>query len=161
MNAFKFSLSIFLSGFLLISSISCNNSGQQDTNSDETKLNAIRNLHQEDQRASRDRDLEALVALWTDDAALLPPNNEPVVGKDAIREWISANLKESSHLTLHEYDQNFEEIKVVGRFAFEWGSYSGAYVTPSGDTLSTSGKLMRILKQQSNGEWKVYRAIWH
>ena len=60
------------------------------------------------------------------------------------------------------YEHNFEERKILGDWAFEWGSYiSVAAPKDGGEPSQSSGKLLRILKRQQNGEWKVARAIWN
>jgi ketosteroid isomerase-like protein len=59
-----------------------------------------------------------------------------------------------------EYEEKFEEIKVVGGYAFEWGTYRGSSRSHAGgESVSYGGKLMRILERQSDGSWKMYRTI--
>ena len=63
--------------------------------------------------------------------------------------------------TLVEYNQDFKEIKISGDYAFEWGCYSGEYISGTDKhRIRGSGKLMRILKLDKDGTWKVFRAIW-
>ena len=61
-----------------------------------------------------------------------------------------------------KYEHNFKERKIIGDWAFEWGTYiSAAAPKDDGSPVESSGKLLRILKRQSDGEWKVARAIWN
>jgi ketosteroid isomerase-like protein len=59
-----------------------------------------------------------------------------------------------------EHVVDFEEIRIVGDYAFEWGTYRGTSRPRSGgNSVSYSGKLMRILQRQVDGSWKMYRTI--
>jgi ketosteroid isomerase-like protein len=59
-----------------------------------------------------------------------------------------------------EYVEHFEEIEVAGNYAFEWGTYRGASRTRAGgDPWFYSGKLLRILRREPDGSWKMYRTM--
>ena len=55
---------------------------------------------------------------------------------------------------------DFQEIKVLGDHAFQWGTYRHS-VRPraGGETVRPSGKLMRILQRQPDGSSKMPRKI--
>jgi ketosteroid isomerase-like protein len=61
-----------------------------------------------------------------------------------------------------DYQLDFEEVKVLGDYAYEWGFIRGA-MRPrvGGETQHLSYKVMRILAKQPAGEWKVHRTIWN
>ena len=51
-------------------------------------------------------------------------------------------------------------LMVSGDYAFQWGTYHyGMRPRTGGDTVRTSGKLMRILQRQPDGTWKIHRGI--
>jgi ketosteroid isomerase-like protein len=55
---------------------------------------------------------------------------------------------------------DIEEVKVLGDHAFQWGTYHYTVRTrEGGETVRTSGKLMRILQRQPDGSWKMYRGM--
>jgi ketosteroid isomerase-like protein len=59
-----------------------------------------------------------------------------------------------------DYVVEFEEITVVGDYAFEWGTYRGAARPRAGGSdMTYSGKLMRILQRQPDGAWKMHRTM--
>jgi len=61
-----------------------------------------------------------------------------------------------------EYVLDFEEVKFLGDYAFEWGTIRGATrPKSSGEIEYSTYKVMRILKKQPDGEWKVHRSIWN
>ena len=55
----------------------------------------------------------------------------------------------------------FEDVKIFGNFAVEWGAIRGATRDlGSGRITHSEYHVMRVLRRQSNGRWKVYRSIW-
>ena len=125
-------------------------------------LEAINQLHQKDAEASKRWDVDALVALWTDDVVSLYPEMKPVVGKEANRNLLLSLKQEAEGSQITEYNFNFNEVKVAGDWAYEWGTLSVAEV-PAGERepVRSSIKLMRILKRDSDGAWKVARTIFN
>ena len=64
-------------------------------------------------------------------------------------------------LQVADYILSFNEVKIAGDWAFEWGTYSGT-VKPvgGGEPVQTTGKVMRVLKKDPDGSWKVARAMY-
>ena len=61
-----------------------------------------------------------------------------------------------------KYEQNFGELVILGDYAFEWGTVSGSSKMKStNEEYDSSYQLMRILKKQDDGSWKIYRSIWN
>ena len=74
---------------------------------------------------------------------------------------LEQNFKDLEGYTLIAYKHDFKEIKIMGKYAYEWGWYSGTYKLKKNDKeISGRGKIMRILQQQKDGSWKVSRSIW-
>jgi len=123
-------------------------------------IEKIEELHKTDMKASLEQDFDTLLSLWTEDGVLILPNQEPVKGIEAIRKMMDGQRKESKNYSITEYVHNFKEVKVIGEWAFEWGTYRGTMVPKNGgDPVTETGKLMRILKKQPDGSWKAARAI--
>lgn len=123
---------------------------------------AIEDLHKKDIAASKAGDIALLASLWTDDGIALLPNHEPVIGINAIRQWLNASRLDTTKVEIVEYTLDFQEVQVVEDTAFEWAQ-SQVTVRPNGSTaeVHNSRKLMRVLKRESDGTWKVARAIWN
>ena len=59
-----------------------------------------------------------------------------------------------------EYVPDIQEVKVLGDHAYQWGTYHYTVrKREGGETVRTSGKLMRILQRQPDGSWKIYRGM--
>lgn len=130
--------------------------------SEQEMLAEIEKLHQKDVESIRSRDIKTLITLWTDDGVLLGPGISPIVGRDAIREYMQKQKQEVRNVEIIEYNQDFKEIKIIGNWAFEWALFTGEYrLFSGGDTIHEKAKLFRVLKRQKDGTWKVARSIWH
>lgn len=123
---------------------------------------AIEKLHEIDQEASQRGDFDTLITLMTDDCILLPPARPPIKGKDAIRKYMQDQKEQLDAIEIIEYSHDFQEIKILGKWAFEWGYFSNT-AKPKGEEglIKGSGKLFRILELQEDGSWKVSRSIWN
>ena len=128
----------------------------------QSELNKIKELHEKDMAASKTKDLAVLVSLCTDDCIMIPPDEDPIIGKEAIKLWIQRNLEQERDYQITEYVHDFKEVNLLGDWAFEWGTFSGTAQPKTGGTpIRSTGKLFRILKQQSDGSWKIARSIWN
>ena len=122
---------------------------------------AIERLHRRDMRASAAGDFAALRALVDDNAVMLPPGGAPQRGAkdfDAAFERMSSSPR--THEVI-EYRLEFEEVKIFGNYAVEWGAIRGATrEIATGRVNQSEYHVMRVLRRQSNGSWKIYRSIW-
>ncbi len=123
---------------------------------------AIETLHQRDIAATKAYDVDALASLWTEDIVALPPGAAPVVGKEANRKLLESSRAASAQFETLEYEQDWQEIRVVHDFAWERGVFTGA-VRPKagGDLTRYRYNVLRILQRQPDGSWLVHRTIWN
>ena len=119
----------------------------------------IEELHKKDMKASLERDYDTLISLMDEEVILIPPQGDPQRGKKAVAENLKAYLEQTEGWKVTEYAHEFEEVEVMGDWAFEWGTYRGTEVPPGGWPIQETGKILRILKRQSDGSWKVYIAM--
>lgn len=98
------------------------------------------------------RDPKALALLYTEDAKMLPPNEGPVLGRDAIEKyWGSLLALPIQSLTL-------ETVEIYGtpEEATEEGRYT--MLGPNGETVE-SGKTLIVWRKTDVG-WKIHRDMW-
>jgi ketosteroid isomerase-like protein len=135
---------------------------EQKQHSEQEQLAAIKTLHKTDREASLKGDFTTLITLLTDDCVLIPPDKPPISGKDAIQKYFDEQKKLLSEIEITEYTHDFQEIKIRGNWAYEWGYFSNtAKSKVSGELIRSSGKLFRIIEHQEDGSWKVARSIWN
>lgn len=125
-----------------------------------TDLEKIQELDKKDIAASLVQDHQSLLALWDPDGIAIPPDQDPIVGIEQIENWLTQPAETPYEVTCYEH--YFEERRILGEWAFEWGTYLSAAAPLDGSEVEqATGKLLRILKRQADGEWKVARAIWN
>jgi uncharacterized protein (TIGR02246 family) len=125
-------------------------------------LRAIEELHRRDCAASRGGDFATLRSLMSDDAVVMPPGGRVRRGRAELDESFERMAEGMGAVEVLEYELDFEEVKVLGDYAFEWGTIRGAMRAKGGEEVERSTyKLMRILQKQRDGTWKVHRTIWN
>lgn len=97
-------------------------------------------------------DVEAVAALYAEDARLLPPNGAMAQGRNAVRQefgaMVAAGLKgELSTL----------EAVVAGDIGYKVGTYT--VMGPDGSVLDR-GKFIEVW-QQVGGDWQIINDIWN
>jgi len=106
-------------------------------------------------------DVNAILDLWTDDGVLLPPRQEPMVGKAALRRFFEAKREQYANYEMLAYDEQWNEVMVMGDSAYQWGTVSYHMKPPTGSEIGGAVHAMRILKREEDGYWRVARAIWN
>jgi uncharacterized protein (TIGR02246 family) len=90
-----------------------------DTKDETDALAAIQELHEKDIEASKARDFDTLLSLWTEDGVLLEPGKNPTIGIEAIKAYMEEQKEASKAYEIKKYEHRWEEIKVIGDWAFE------------------------------------------
>lgn len=155
----------FVSFLVLISFVAaCGQQGEQVA-SDET---AAPTVSTEDDVAAIEAVQDLEVATFTsgdtnlphltDDAVIMPPGENIVVGIDAARAW-AADFFENFTFTVLDYTDS--DIVVLGDTAIE--TYAGnATMTPKdGEAISATYKGVHIYARQADGSWKMSQDIWN
>ena len=98
-----------------------------------------------------------VAALYTEDAALLPPGEARVDGRAAVEAYwqgaIDAGLTDIALTPV--------EVEEDGALAYELGAFSLA-VPGENDTKATvTGKYIVVWKKGSDGTWRLHRDIWN
>jgi ketosteroid isomerase-like protein len=122
-------------------------------------LRAIEALNQHDVDAVLAGDTRAIASQWTDDFVVLSARMT-IRGKAANLALIEASAAQMQAFEPVDYTVEFEEITVTGEYAYEWGTYRGS-VRPraGGEATPYQGKLLRILRRQPDGSWKMHRTM--
>jgi uncharacterized protein (TIGR02246 family) len=122
----------------------------------EADLRAIEAINERDMQFALANDSDKMMSQWADDIVVLQPAGPIMRGRQAI----AKTFQEIESPEIVEYKLDIQEVSVLGDHAFQWGTYRYSMrPRTGGDTVHTSGKLMRILQRQSDGSWKIYRGI--
>lgn len=106
--------------------------------------------------AAAKRDVEAIASLYTDDAILLPPDSELVVGRDAIRQlWQSLIGGGLAGVSISS-----TKIEVDGDIATDVGLASMSMKSPGGASSVIEVKFFALWKKVG-GRWLVHRDMFN
>ncbi len=109
-------------------------------------------------RGIQERDFDAFLTYFADDAVWMPTDGPPVVGEDAFREWGRhfAEANRPIHFTTSD------EVVVDGNLAFDRFTLTTAEEsTGTGESNESTLQGLWILQRRANGSWKIVRYIWN
>ncbi len=126
--------------------------GTNDTAEKEKLMKGVRAFS----KAYMDGDYDAIADAYTTDGKIFP-NNAPIIeGREAIKKrWI---IPEGSKILHHEI--NPDEIRFLGNYAYDYGTYNGKTLTKDGKEISWKGKYV-VVWQKVGEDWKMYLDIWN
>lgn len=98
------------------------------------------------------KDVDAIVALYTSDARILPPNGKMARGRDAVRAEFGAMIDAGLGGELSNI-----ETMVAGDIAYNVGTYK----LMAADELVDVGKFIEIWHRGDDGQWLMANDIWN
>lgn len=102
--------------------------------------------------AAASGDVERTVSYWTDDAILLPAGTRPLVGKEAIREFVAASFRTPGFSVSWE---STEPKFATGRdLAYMVGRNKFTVRGPDGNLVTTTGNAVSIWRKEPDGAWR-------
>jgi uncharacterized protein (TIGR02246 family) len=128
------------------------------TLSDEDKQN-IRAVDEAWARAAKAGDGQAIAALYTTDAVLLPPGEPMVKGEAAKKYWVDFGNGFSGPTEL-----NTMSVEGGGNVAAAIGTYKMALTPKKAGAKPLpvdEGKYIEVLRRQDDGSWKIVYDIWN
>ena len=105
------------------------------------------------EKAYNDKDADAVAALYTADAQLLPPGPAVVNGRAAIRDFWANDIASSNM----SFSITSDASGVGGDWAWRAGSWRG--IAADGSTAAT-GKYIEVWHRTMDG-WQLHRDIWN
>jgi uncharacterized protein (TIGR02246 family) len=119
----------------------------------------ILQLDAEWSRAAQSRDVERIVSFWAEDAAVFPPGRPPVVGKMAIREFVT----ESFQMPGFNISWNTTTVVVSrsGDIAYTTGTNRVSFSASDGKQIVVEGKAVAVWRRQKDGAWRCVVDIWN
>ena len=122
---------------------------------------AIEAAYQLAAESFRAKDPDATVAVFTDDAILMPANSPPLVGKDQIRAVYTFAYHQMGDVDVHT-EGEIDEIEVAAPWAF-LREHHTVVLEPrdGGDPEVDQRTALLILRKQPDGSWKIHRYIWN
>jgi ketosteroid isomerase-like protein len=123
---------------------------------------AIQKLHDEDIQASLALDVPKLESLWTNDIVMLAPGGPPILGREANAKRLEDDAAKLKSVEIMAYDEQWQEVRIEGDWAYEWGSIAGRTRPFTGGKESEyKWNVLRVLNRQPDGSWKIARSIYN
>ncbi len=97
-------------------------------------------------------DAAALAAQYTEDCAVLAPNQPTVRGRQAIETLFKEMIEEFGGTGSIE----IVEVVEAGNLAYQWSTYS-----LEGEKESDAGQLVEVFNRQADGSWKIRLTIFN
>ncbi len=150
-NARKFTAAIVFSYVLMVAPLAMTQQSGDEA--------AIRQADTKWAKAAQTKLVDAWMAFYSDDAAVLPPNDQLASTKSAIRKSIN------DLLTLPELSITWEPTKVEvarsGDLGYSYGAYQLTFRGPDSKPVTDGGKYLEIWKKQKDGSWKCTVDTWN
>jgi len=122
---------------------------------DLTAIDSVRDAHV---AALNTGDARAWAALFTDDGVQMPPNMPANIGRAAIEPWSTGFMD----MFGVEFALSVDEVRVLGDWAFERGTYTiGLNPKSGGPSMQDTGKYITIYQRKSGDSWRMARDIWN
>jgi len=108
--------------------------------------------------ADNARDLERVLQYYAADAILLPPGEQPVAGREAIR----PRYEELFSRYDPQIEARVDESCAVDGLAFVRGHNSGKLVPrQGGEARELDDTYLMLLRRERGGEWRISHLMWH
>ncbi|MCI0697491.1 DUF4440 domain-containing protein [candidate division KSB1 bacterium] len=101
--------------------------------------------------------VDQIMSFYADDAITMPPNDNIVIGKEAI----AARYKAGFAKFKMEVSLSSDELEICGDWAFNRGKTSGRLIWHDGSNPTPlNDKYLMILRRQAGKSWKIARLMW-
>jgi ketosteroid isomerase-like protein len=110
-------------------------------------------------QAAAARDIEKTVSFWADDARVFPPGQPAVVGKEAIRKYVSEGFALPGFSI--QWETSDFMVSASGDMAYGVGTNKVAFTSPQGTPVVEHGRAVTVWRKTSGGGWKCVVDIWN
>ena len=141
---------------LVLLATGCNQPAPADTRAADE--NAVKEADAQWSKTAMTGDVDATVAFYSDDAAVLPPNAPIATGKPAIRAVWAAMLTPDTTVS---WQVTKAEVARSGDLAYVTGTYQIVAKNPKGKAQEDRGKMVEVWKKQADGKWKTVADIFN
>ncbi len=102
-------------------------------------------------------DAAGVAALYTDDAALLPPEAARIDGREGIQGFWQALIDAG----VRDVTVTQQEVDDFGDVANDVGTISATAPSEDGGRVQLAGKYLVVWKRGGDGTWRLHRDIWN
>jgi uncharacterized protein (TIGR02246 family) len=118
---------------------------------------AIEEVHLKFGEAVRQGDAAAVVALYTDDATILPSDSDMIQGKQGIETFWSQGLQ----MGIKDAVLTTVDVFGSGDLAYEVGKFTLTIQPEGQEPIEQKGKFVVVWKKIADGSWKLHVDIFN
>ena len=101
-------------------------------------------------------DFATAASYYAEDGMMLPPNAPVIQGRAAIQSFLAGYPR------ITAFKQDIAELEASGRLAYARLTYTLTMTPPGAKApLNDNGKIIIIMRKQTNGTWLTTRGIWN
>ena len=105
------------------------------------------------------KDIERIIAGWTDDAVIYPPREAPVIGKAAIRKYVTTSLRTPW------FSINWKPAQAVvaasGDVGYTTGTNAMTVPDRNGKVMTLQGRYLTVWRRIGAGPWRCAVEFWN
>lgn len=110
-------------------------------------------------RVANEGTLEETLSFWADDAVMMVPGQQPLRGKEAIREFVASTAD------IEGFSVSWEPVEahvsVDGTMAYLIERNRMTMPDASGETMTQRNKVVTVWEKQPDGSWKNVVDMWN
>jgi len=110
-------------------------------------------------QAAAARDVEKSVSFWADDASLFPPGQPAVIGKDALRRYVSESFSMPGFSISWETKEFV--VSTSGDLAYGVGTNTVTIHDAQGNPVTERGRAVTVWRKGKDNSWRCVIDIWN
>jgi uncharacterized protein (TIGR02246 family) len=111
------------------------------------------------QEAIAAKDVERSVAFWADDAVVLAPGQPTLVGKNAIRRFVTESFKIPGFGV--RWETTAVQVSPQGDLAYAFANTTTTLHGPDGKATGMKAKSVTVWRKGPDGRWKCVVDAWN
>ena len=115
-------------------------------------------LAREFEMAFNSGDIDALGEVYAEAATVLPPEMQPVHGRQAIKQFWQAAREQ---MGVQQVRLEPQQVEVSGDAAFEIGTATLTVQPPEGGPITLTAKYLVSWKREPGGRWQIAADMWN
>lgn len=125
----------------------------------EAEEQRLMELSREWSAVAAEDDVEALMSYWADDAVMMAPDQPPLRGKEAIREFVISTGEIPGFSV--SWEPLEAHVSASGDMAYLVEQNQMTIPDSTGTLMTQYNKVVTIWKKQEDGSWKNVVDIWN
>ena len=110
-------------------------------------------------QAAAARDLEKTLSFWAEDASVIAPGQAAVVGKEALRRWVSEAFALPGFSI--RWKTSAFVVSASGDMAYGVGTNEMTINDAEGRPMTERGRSVTVWRKEARGGWKCVVDIWN